>query len=31
MTEDLIFHANIKADRQQDVINELAGHELSHL
>lgn len=31
MTEDLIFHANIQADRQQDVINELAGHELSHL
>ncbi|WP_316802910.1 M1 family aminopeptidase [Pedobacter nototheniae] len=31
MTEDLIFHANIKADKQQDVINELAGHELSHL
>ncbi|RNL78156.1 aminopeptidase [Sinomicrobium pectinilyticum] len=31
MTEDMVFHANIKADRQQDVINELAGHELSHL
>ena len=31
MTEDLLFHANINADRQQDVINELAGHELSHL
>lgn len=31
MTEDLIFHCNIKADKQQDVINELAGHELSHL
>jgi len=31
MTEDMIFHANIKADKQQDVINELAGHELSHL
>lgn len=31
MTEDMIFHSNIKADRQQDVINELAGHELSHL
>ncbi|MGS2741246.1 ABC transporter permease/M1 family aminopeptidase [Sinomicrobium sp. M5D2P17] len=31
MTENLVFHANIKADRQQDVINELAGHELSHL
>jgi ABC-2 type transport system permease protein len=31
MTEDLIFHSNIKSDRNQDVINELAGHELSHL
>ncbi|MFT3908034.1 MAG: M1 family aminopeptidase [Ferruginibacter sp.] len=31
MNEDPIFHANIKADQQQDVINELAGHELSHL
>lgn len=31
MTENMIFHANIKADQQQDVINELAGHELSHL
>jgi ABC-2 type transport system permease protein len=31
MVEDLIFHCNIKADKQQDVINELAGHELSHL
>ncbi|GAO41677.1 ABC transporter permease/M1 family aminopeptidase [Flavihumibacter petaseus] len=31
MTENMIFHANIHADRQQDVINELAGHELSHL
>lgn len=31
MTEDVVFHSNIKADRQQDVINELAGHELSHL
>jgi ABC-2 type transport system permease protein len=31
MTEDLVFHANINADEQQDVINELAGHELSHL
>jgi ABC-2 type transport system permease protein len=30
MTEDMIFHANIKADKKQDVINELAGHELSH-
>lgn len=31
MTEDMIFHANISADKKQDVINELAGHELSHL
>lgn len=31
MTEDVVFHANIKGDQQQDVINELAGHELSHL
>lgn len=31
MTENVVFHANIKADEQQDVINELAGHELSHL
>ncbi|TWI85817.1 peptidase M1-like protein [Lacibacter cauensis] len=31
MTEDMLFHANIKADQKQDVINELAGHELSHL
>lgn len=31
MTEDMVFHANIKADEQQDVVNELAGHELSHL
>ncbi|PWN59778.1 ABC transporter permease/M1 family aminopeptidase [Chryseobacterium viscerum] len=31
MPEDMIFHANILADKKQDVINELAGHELSHL
>lgn len=31
MTEDMIFHCNIKADKNQDVINELAGHELAHL
>lgn len=31
MTENMIFHSNIKADDRQDVINELAGHELSHL
>lgn len=30
MTEHLAFHSNIKGDKQQDVINELAGHELSH-
>lgn len=28
--EHMVFHANIKADEQQDVINELASHELSH-
>ncbi|NLR79549.1 ABC transporter permease/M1 family aminopeptidase [Chitinophaga eiseniae] len=31
MTEDMLFHTNIQADQQQDVINEIAGHELSHL
>lgn len=31
MTEKMAFHTNIKADKSQDVINELAGHELSHL
>jgi aminopeptidase N len=31
MPENMIFHANINADKKQDVINELAGHELSHL
>lgn len=31
MPEDMVFHANIHADKEQDVINELAGHELSHL
>ncbi|MCO6164347.1 M1 family aminopeptidase [Flavobacterium sp. NRK F7] len=31
MTENTLFHSNIKADKQQDVINELAGHELSHI
>jgi ABC-2 type transport system permease protein len=30
MTEQMIFHANIGADKKQDVINELASHELSH-
>ncbi|MFZ4927571.1 M1 family aminopeptidase [Chryseobacterium sp. Mn2064] len=31
MPENMVFHANIEADKKQDVINELAGHELSHL
>ncbi|MBX2951888.1 MAG: ABC-2 transporter permease [Leadbetterella sp.] len=31
MPENMVFHANIHADKKQDVINELAGHELSHL
>ncbi|RXM40759.1 aminopeptidase [Chryseobacterium sp. CH21] len=31
MPEDMVFHTNIQADKKQDVINELAGHELSHL
>ncbi len=31
MPEQMIFHTDIQADRQQDVINELAGHELAHL
>lgn len=31
MTENVIFNANIGADKKQDVINELAGHELAHL
>ncbi|WP_335966255.1 M1 family aminopeptidase [Galbibacter sp. PAP.153] len=31
MTENMIFNANIKADDKQDVINELAGHEVSHI
>ena len=31
MNESMSFHCNILADKQQDVINELAGHELSHL
>lgn len=30
MTENMIFHTNLAGDRKQDVINELAGHELSH-
>jgi hypothetical protein len=31
MTEDMLFHANINSNKNQDVINEVAGHELSHL
>ncbi|NHM07603.1 M1 family metallopeptidase [Flavobacterium sp. CYK-4] len=31
MTENMAFHCNLKADKQPDVINEMAGHELSHL
>lgn len=31
MNENMSFHCNILADEQQDVINELAGHELAHL
>lgn len=31
MTENIVFNANIGADKKQDVINELAGHELAHL
>ncbi|KFC19646.1 ABC transporter permease/M1 family aminopeptidase [Chryseobacterium sp. FH1] len=31
MTEDMLFHAHINSDQNQDVVNELAGHELSHL
>lgn len=30
MAEQLAFHANLKAGQQQDVINELAGHEVAH-
>ncbi|MDI9340985.1 MAG: M1 family aminopeptidase [Sediminibacterium sp.] len=30
MNERMAFHCNIKADRGQDVINELAGHEVAH-
>jgi hypothetical protein len=31
MNENISFHCNILTDKQQDVINELAGHELAHL
>ncbi|WP_417444185.1 M1 family aminopeptidase [Joostella sp.] len=30
MTEHMTFHANIGGDHDQDVINELAGHEVAH-
>ncbi|MET1055435.1 MAG: M1 family aminopeptidase [Pedobacter sp.] len=30
MTEHLLFHDNLPGDKGQDVINELAAHELSH-
>lgn len=30
MTEHMLFHDNLYTDRGQDVINELAAHELSH-
>lgn len=30
MTEHMLFHDNLHTDRGQDVINELAAHELSH-
>lgn len=30
MTEDMTFNANLKAGENQDVINELAGHEVAH-
>ncbi|MBC9795085.1 M1 family aminopeptidase [Sinomicrobium weinanense] len=30
MTENMAFHTNVDADKGQDVINELAAHELSH-
>jgi ABC-2 type transport system permease protein len=30
MTEHMLFHNNLSHDRRQDVINELAAHELSH-
>lgn len=30
MTENVVFHADIRKDDKRDVINELAGHELSH-
>lgn len=31
MTEDIVFHADLSGAPAQDVINELAAHELSHM
>ena len=31
MPENMVFHANLQGRQEEDVINELAGHELSHL
>lgn len=30
MTEHMTFNSNIESDNNQDVVNELAGHEVSH-
>ncbi len=30
MTEHMTFHTNLSGDHNQDVINELAGHEVAH-
>ena len=30
MTEDMVFHTNVETESKQDLINELAGHELAH-
>lgn len=30
MTENMTFNANIKVEKNQDVVNELAGHETAH-
>lgn len=30
MTENMTFNANISVDYNQDVVNELAGHEVAH-
>ena len=30
MTEHMMFHANIEGNHNEDVINELAGHEVAH-